>query len=960
MVRPPDVRAIYISASGYTEGAIQIAREFLSHRLCVLVELEELYACLNIGGELVELLRQHNPENIESYTKMALDYFGPQMAIGVEIPQPQSDLVMDVGKMQRELADFVKVPCLSGPTFHFVDPADESAFEYLQQPDGPGERGWKASDNKKHLSCLHSETDITERYVDDDESPHEAGELARRLSWRPSLNRRIIPVQDFERGFDPNSYLFDQVIRGATERYGEISEAVKQQINKEFEDIKKKNLSVYLLLYKQVIDFLDDQGISRGVGRGPSVASIIAYCIGITKLDPMHYRLAYRSLTSESEVFPPIRIEVPSGSVPRVIQWLKTAFGEGHVVQIGRRQDKKHDAIVEEIANWAGLSDEEKALALGERGKRRGAGAAQRLKDESEAKQWKRWRNPTFVNELASRLTSRPKSLAPSPGKWTISAEPLEYMIPTIRLPQLGKVTDISESAIDRMGGPRIEFVSHHLLNLLDRAKTGVLDSGISIDFKQMPIDDRGAFDLISRGDTTGIPPLEAITVKSMLRKGHPTNLLQLLKIKTDSQEGRSADNKKDLTEEVPDMLLSVQLAFMKAHHPVAFYAAALSCAAELGLDLTVLVRAIHRAGIEILPPDINLSGPLCTVFGGKIRLGLLMVRQLGEKALEEILSVRLGGRFNNLTEFCAGISPRAVNLRVLQNLIGAGAFDSLGQSRGKFSNQASILYKRHRTHSSGSGKDGGKDQVTLFDLGTLGSLFEDSEAEAEGAPAWDYEVRVAREREALGFNLALDPMVKYPKTLEALQPLAPHQIQAKMSGRDIKVAGMVDHFDSDGPIAGGNGGLLVDMEGVAILLSPALAKVSRHSLTRGNPVMVYGRFLMREGYPVIEAYGLWSMEDLETQSAAVARIRLNLRGENRTTLKHLLELAKTYPGESGMDLEDYDHIKGFTYRGLARRKVHFCSPLYQGLCKILPPERIELFGKDGCLLAIATARSGE
>jgi hypothetical protein len=58
MVRPPDVRAIYISASGYTEGAIQIAREFLSHRLCVLVELEELYACLNTGGEIVELLRE--------------------------------------------------------------------------------------------------------------------------------------------------------------------------------------------------------------------------------------------------------------------------------------------------------------------------------------------------------------------------------------------------------------------------------------------------------------------------------------------------------------------------------------------------------------------------------------------------------------------------------------------------------------------------------------------------------------------------------------------------------------------------------------------------------------------------------------------------------------------------------------------------------------------------------------
>ena len=57
MVRPPDVRALYISASGYTDAAVQIAKEFLSHRLCVLVELEEIVACIDRDRDLRELLR---------------------------------------------------------------------------------------------------------------------------------------------------------------------------------------------------------------------------------------------------------------------------------------------------------------------------------------------------------------------------------------------------------------------------------------------------------------------------------------------------------------------------------------------------------------------------------------------------------------------------------------------------------------------------------------------------------------------------------------------------------------------------------------------------------------------------------------------------------------------------------------------------------------------------------------
>ncbi|MBI3735033.1 hypothetical protein HY256_00780, partial [Candidatus Sumerlaeota bacterium] len=701
----------------------------------------------------------------------------------------------------------------------------------------------------------------------------------------------------------------------------------------------------------------DEEKIPRGVGRGVTVASILAYCLGITRLDPIQYRLAYQPLAGERETFPSIRVEIPSNAAPKVIQWLKSTFGESHLAQIGRWHELRREQMIEELARWAGMTEDETRMAMEEKSRRRAPGAAQRLREEAESRNWKRWRNPGFLSDLATRMSPRPKALVPAAGRWTISAEPLEYVFPSLRLQgSTGRVTDIGEAAIDRLGGPRVEFVPHHLLNLLDRARAGAMGTGAGEDFQQLAMEDRATFELISRGDTLGIPPLESITVKSLLRKHRPVNILQLMKIKTDANKGRPSDKHKDLTDELPDMLLSVQLAYFKVHHSHAFYAAGLSSAAEIGEDLSILVREIRRRGIEVLPPDINLSGPLCTVFRGKIRLGLLMIRHLGEKALEEILSVRLGGGFNSLAEFCSGVSSRAVNLRVLQNLISAGAFDRFDQSRARMS---SIITKLNRKHNNFTNEHGSHDgvQATLFDLSDMdqGPSREDHGLGEE--PTWDFLTRVRREEEALGFNLMVDTMSKFPKTIEALRPIEADTVTHRYAGKLVKVIGLIDGVETDGPFIGDEVGAIIDVDGLAVSLNPRLAKVCGPVLRRGERAMALGEVNVTDGFTRVDALGVWRLRDLEEQSSKVARVRLCLRGENRTTLKHLIAVCKLYQGGTELELVDYPSGRGFTYRILARQRVFFCSPFFQGLCKILPMNQIELYAANGELLSIATAR---
>jgi DNA polymerase III subunit alpha len=225
--------------------------------------------------------------------------FGQEFALGVPVPGPD-----DPGPMLRRLAEFMRVPMLLAPVVHFAEPVDEAAFNFLASPDGPGERTWRIAPDFLQIPTLLSQEDVLSCFEENDDVVHESGELARQCRWRPTLSRRIIPTQDFERGFDPNSYLFDLVIRGAAERYGEIDDELKERINHEFEEIKSRNLATYLLLFRQIKDFLDEQGISRGFGRGGIIASVIAYCLGITRIDPLHYGLAPEPLAGEDETFP--------------------------------------------------------------------------------------------------------------------------------------------------------------------------------------------------------------------------------------------------------------------------------------------------------------------------------------------------------------------------------------------------------------------------------------------------------------------------------------------------------------------------------------------------------------------------------------------------------------------------------------------------------------------------------
>ncbi len=917
----------------------------------ILGRIGGLVTVIPADGELGVLIRERERKATEAYLGRLVQVFGDDFLFGGTLGSGEET---EVAEMIVRLADFVQVRAFAAPVIPYPDPGDAAASVFLQHPFRAPSRSYRPPAQTKDLLAMLPESEVLQRWKGPfEELAHEAGNLARRCTWRPGRIRRAFPAMDLERGFDPNSYLFDLVIGGATECYGEITESLKQRINREFEDVRANNLAPWLLLYHQISQALDDRGISRGVGRSRIVCSVLAYCLGITLVDPLQYNLKTKGLLVDGESYPTITVEIPRTGVAALLTWIRETFGEAHLAEIGRVHELRRDHMINELARWAGMTEEERRMTHREKARLRTVGAAQRLDELTESTRTRRWRAPAFLGDLATRLAPRPHGWHATGDRYALCAEPLESIAPLVQSMQKRPVTGIDEPAIDAVGLARIHFAPHRLLDILDKAMHGSKTENPQLHFHKIALDDRATFDLLGRGDTAGVPPLEGVTLRCLLKKYAPRNLLQVLRVQTEAQAQRADRRTRELSDDLPDALLAYQCAYLKANHPLAFYTAALDSTIEQGHDPSALIREIRRAGIHVHAPDINLSEWETTSQGGTIRLGLAAIKGFGRRAWENVQSVRSGGNFASLDDFCNRVDTRILNLRILRVLIASGALDGFEQPRAAMDAIIALMQKKARERKAHS--DAAEGQTTLF---PLDEWAERVQPDADGTPQpaeWNNWTKLQRESESMGFFLSIDPIARFRIVLEHLRPLSVDKVTRRHLGRRLSVAGLVCSAETDGPLIARQGDTLIDLEGLPVIIGGEIARTSKKCLQPGAEVLVAGRFSREDGTTWLRAEGIWRLADLEDQATKVAKLKLNLAGENSQTIKHIQSVCREYPGSTELELDGYPTPKGWAYRRLSRSAVFFCSPLYQRICRILPSEHVQLYGHGGDILLVKT-----
>ncbi len=200
--------------------------------------------------------------------------------------------------------------------------------------------------------------------------------------------------------------------------------------------------------------------------------------------------------------------------------------------------------------------------------------------------------------------------------------------------------------------------------------------------------------------------------------------------------------------------VLAYRTAYLKARYPIEFMTANLMTEYGNTDRVAALVREAQRLGIEIQPPDINLSDVNFRISGDKIIYGLSGLKNVGEAAAEIIVKERQKhGDFKSFDDFLDRILSRKVNKKVVESLIKAGAFDRFNENRAQL-----LEYLKLRRSKNGQGS-------------MMGMLFDAREmlkpAKTQDVK-WDIETKMAFEKEALGYYLTTHPLKKYEGLINA------------------------------------------------------------------------------------------------------------------------------------------------------------------------------------------------
>jgi DNA polymerase-3 subunit alpha len=242
--------------------------------------------------------------------------------------------------------------------------------------------------------------------------------------------------------------------------------------------------------------------------------------------------------------------------------------------------------------------------------------------------------------------------------------------------------------------------------------------------------------------------------------------------------------------------LIAYRTAWLKANYPAEYMAALISSVMDTKDKVPFFAAKAEEMGIEILPPDVNLSDHEFIVVDGNIRFGLDAVKGVGHAAVEAIKAAREeSGEFRSIWDFCARVDPRAVNKRAIEALIKCGAFGSTGDSR------KGMLAVLEQAQAAGQKTqlDAQIGQGSIFDM--LGGGGDgNGEAGAFASPAhppippeeFDQAELLGIEKESIGLFISAHPLKEVREALRAAVDCPLAELPGKRDGDWVTAGGII------------------------------------------------------------------------------------------------------------------------------------------------------------------------
>jgi len=292
---------------------------------------------------------------------------------------------------------------------------------------------------------------------------------------------------------------------------------------------------------------------------------------------------------------------------------------------------------------------------------------------------------------------------------------------------------------------------------------------------------------------------------------------------------------------------IAYQTAWLKRYYPKEFMAALMTSEINNTDRVCMLLEECRRMGIEVLPPDVNESRTDFCVVDGRIRFGLLAVKNVGEGPARTIAQGRASGdRYTTLADLVSRTPSKNINRRTLESLIAAGACDSLAGNRAQmFEAVEAMLEFGHKVAEQTATHD-------LFADG--GGVIERVAPKLPDIPEWPNSKKLAQERAMLGYYISGHPLDKYRDELTYFTTSSVGDLSSFSDGHEATIGGIITSIKAKLDKKGNQMGFvtLEDYTGSmeSIMFSDCFEK-NREHIVEEKMVLVTGRVSTREGQAV-------------------------------------------------------------------------------------------------------------
>ena len=381
---------------------------------------------------------------------------------------------------------------------------------------------------------LKSGEEMAADFPDFPEAVENAGRIAEMCNVTLDMGELHLPTYPVPDGVTSDEYLAQIAREGFKALYPRPSDEAVQRLDYELDVIKQTQFANYFLVVWDIISFVREKQLVLGV-RGSAAASVVLYCLGVTQVDPLEYRLVFeRFLNIERKEMPDIDMDFQDDRRDEVLAYVTERYGQDRVAQIITFGTLGAKASLRDVGRSLGMT-----YADVDRVARLVPFKARTLEDALAATPELRELRESDeaigkLIETAMGLEGTVHHASTHAAGVVIASEPLTEYLPlqkAVRGDSPGSLamTQYTMDPVAKLGLLKMDFLGLTNLTILDRAVKMVEETrGIKIDLYRLPLDDQKTFELLSSGNTSDVFQLESAGMQRYIRELKPSCLADI------------------------------------------------------------------------------------------------------------------------------------------------------------------------------------------------------------------------------------------------------------------------------------------------------------------------------------------------------------------------------------------------------------------------------------------------